>query len=234
MKVLLLVTLLFLASMASAQRGPVICIDPGHPSEVGRGTHGKRLTEVHVVWEVALLLKQKLQADGYQVVLTKRSEEQVVKNRRRAEIANNAHAALLLRLHCDAEGGRGFGTYYPSQQGSTQGMVGPSSEVLERSHAVAGPFHAAAAMSLKGLVPDRGLKTDLATAIGGKQGALTGSIFSEVPVLLVEMLVLTNPKDEAVALKPGGLDRLAEALRVGVHAAVPLRQQATSALDRFH
>ena len=34
-----------------------------------------------------------------------------------------------------------------------------------------------------------GVKTDRQTAIGGKQGALTGSVFSEVPVVTVEMLV---------------------------------------------
>lgn len=222
MKWALLGMALFLASLAAAQNRPVICIDPGHPSEVGRGTHGKLLSEVHVVWQVAVLLKKKLETDGYRVVLTKQSEEETVKNRRRAEIANDANAALLVRLHCDAEGGRGFGSYYPSRQGTAQGRTGPSQDVLERSLAMARPFHAAAAASLRGLVPDRGLKTDLATAVGAKQGALTGSIFSEVPVVLVEMLVLTNPKDEAVALRPGGMDRLAEALRAGVRAAVPL------------
>jgi N-acetylmuramoyl-L-alanine amidase len=33
--------------------------------------------------------------------------------------------------------------------------------------------------------------------VGARQGALTGSIFSQVPVVLIEMAVLTNPQDEA-------------------------------------
>lgn len=223
MKLILFLALMILFTSLAAAQSRVICIDPGHPSEVGRGTHGRQFTEIQVVWKVAVLLKQKLEADGYQVVMTKNSEEEFVRNKRRAEIANASHAALLVRLHCDAEGGRGFGTYYPSQQGKSQGVTGPSRQVIAESKAAAEKFHEGVVQSLNGLLPDRGLMTDLQTAVGHKQGALTGSVFSKVPVLLVEMLVLTNPKDEAVLTREDGFGRLAEALRSGVHSAVPLK-----------
>jgi N-acetylmuramoyl-L-alanine amidase len=42
-----------------------------------------------------------------------------------------------------------------------------------------------------------------------------------VPVILVEMLVLTNSKDEAVLTDEDGFNRLADALKAGVEAAVP-------------
>lgn len=223
MKVFLFLVLLGLFSGSFAAQSPVICIDPGHPSEVGRGTHGKKFTEIQVVWRVAILLKQKLEADGYKVVMTKNSEEEYVRNKRRAEIANESHAALMVRLHCDAEGGHGFGTYYPSQQGRSQGMTGPSKQVIASSKVAAQKFHSAVIESLNGFVSDRGLMTDLQTAVGHKQGALTGSIFSKVPILLVEMLVLTNARDENLLSGQDGFERLAEALRAGVHAAVPLK-----------
>jgi len=200
---------------------PVICIDPGHPSEVGRGTHGKKFTEVQVVWKVAVLLKKSLELDGYKVVMTKSSEEQYVRNKQRAETANKSGASLLLRLHCDAAPDRGFASYYPSQQGVSEGTRGPSASVLKASKAAAQKFHPAVIESLGGLVNDRGLMTDLQTAVGHKQGALTGSIFSKVPCILVEMLVLTNPKDEAFLTNDDGFDRLAQALKAGVEAAVP-------------
>jgi N-acetylmuramoyl-L-alanine amidase len=215
--------LLLAAAVGMASGKPVICIDPGHPSEVGRGTQGKKYTEIAVVWKVALLLKKKLEADGYRVVLTKKTEEEMVRNKRRAEIANASHAALLVRLHCDAEGGSGFRTYYPSRQGQVKGFRGPSAGVLRSSRVAASAFHRAAMASLGGMVANRGLKTDLATAIGAKQGALTGSIYSKVPVLLVEMLVLTNPSEEEFLSDHDGFEKLAEALRQGVHAAVRKR-----------
>lgn len=225
MKLLLLLLIVCcLAAGALAAEGPTICIDPGHPSEVGRGTHGKKYTEIEVAWKVALVLKKRLEEDGYRVVLTKSSENELVRNKRRAEIANDAHSALMVRLHCDAEGGRGIGTYYPSQQGVSEGVRGPSKHVLTESRESAEKFHRALVASLADLIPDRGLMTDLQTAIGHKQGALTGSVFSKVPVLLVEMLVLTNPKDEAILSEQDGFNRLAEALEAGVKAAVPIRR----------
>ena len=58
------------------------------------------------------------------------------------------------------------------------------------------------------------------TAVGGRQGALTGSVFSKVPVLLVEMVVLTNAKDEAFILSKQGRALMVDALAKGVLAAV--------------
>ncbi len=223
---LLILPIVSIADKPNAKRPtpnarPVICIDPGHPSEVGRGTHGKKYTEIQVVWKVAVLLKKRLEADGYKVVMTKSSEEEFVRNKKRAEIANKSGASLLLRLHCDAAPDHGFASYYPSQKGISEGTKGPSDSVLIASKSAANLFHPAVISNLDGLVPDRGLMTDLQTAVGHKQGALTGSIFSKVPVILVEMLVLTNPKDENVLTDKDGFNRLAEALEAGVEAAVP-------------
>jgi len=212
---------LLLTAFASAQlQGKVICIDPGHPSEVGSGTHGKKLTEMGVVWKQALLVKQRLEKMGAKVVLTKQSEKQFVRNKARAEAANKAHADFMLRLHCDAASGSGFASYYPSQQGKSEGVTGPSPELLARIAPIARRFHAALSAGLKGRLNDLGLKTDLQTAVGGKQGALTGSVFSKVPVVLVEIVVLTNPKDEAFIGSKEGEEAMADALAAGVVAAV--------------
>ncbi|RYG32538.1 N-acetylmuramoyl-L-alanine amidase, partial [bacterium] len=175
----------------------IVCIDPGHPSEVGMGTRGKKLTEVGVVWDVAQRLKTRLEKDGKTVVLTKDAERKFTKNRDRAAAANRAKADLMVRLHCDAAAGTGYAVYWPSQQGTAQGRTGPALEVIAKTGPIAKRFHAALAKEMKGLLRDNGLKGDRSTYIGGKQGALTGSIFSEVPVVLIELCVLTNPKDEA-------------------------------------
>ena len=203
---------------------PVICVDPGHPSENGVGTKGKVLTELEVCWQVAVKLKAKLQSDGYTVVLTKASLREKVTNKKRAEIANAAGAALMLRLHCDAGTGRGFASFYPDRVGKVGKVSGPPKFVLDSSEAVAAPFHKATVAVLKGHLPNAGLKTDRQTMIGGKQGALTGSIYSRVPTVLVEMCVLQNAKDEAFMRSKQGYEIMAEALRSGVRAAVPIEQ----------
>lgn len=215
----LLLTCSSVLSLAQLE-GKVICIDPGHPSEVGRGTRGKKLTELEVAWKMALLVKERLQRMGAKVVLTKDSLEQFVRNRDRAGAANDANADFMLRLHCDAADGSGFASFYPTQQGVAEKVKGPSLQLLKRIEPMAKRFHAAFAREMKGKLPDLGLKSDLKTAVGGKQGALTGSVFSKVPVVLVELVVLTNPKDEAFVASEAGQTSLADALAAGVVAAV--------------
>ena len=213
--------LLIAAAVGFALAQTTICVDPGHPSEVGVGTQGRRITELHADWVVAGKLRAILQRDGYRVVLTKSSEKEKVLNRRRAEIANGAHAALFLRLHCDAGTAPGFAVYYPAGQGRVGNAAGPSREVLAASLAAARRFYPAMVAALKGKMATRGLHTEMATKIGGRQGALTGSIYSKVPVLLVEMAVLQNAHDDAYIASPEGQEQMAQALAAGVEAANP-------------
>ncbi len=198
----------------------VVCIDPGHPSEVGVGTQGKSLTELHANWTIAVRLRDLLTKDGYRVVMTKSGEREHVRNRRRAEIANEAKADLMIRLHCDASPREGFAVYFPDRQGTAEGRTGPDNDVIRRTRPLAQRFHAALAAGLKGQLADQGLLSDTKTAVGGKQGALTGSIFSEVPVVLVEMATITLRHDEAFMLSESGQTKMAESLKAGVVAAL--------------
>lgn len=218
----LLVTISF-AQAAEARKplaGVVICIDPGHPSETSAGTSSRdhKLSERHVNWIEATKLRALLINAGAKVVLTKTYEEELVTNRERAEIANRAHANLLLRLHCDAGPQSGICTFYPDRQGTRFGVIGPSRDIIERSRDAARLFQPAVAKALSGSLPDLGIKGDSATFVGGKQGALTGSIFAEVPALTVEMCVLTNLHDYAFIRTPKGQVAMANALRAGVEA----------------
>ncbi len=205
--------------LAGTSAAQTICIDPGHPSEVGVGTRGKKITEIQAAWRMAGWLTERLEKRGYKVVLTKAKEGQMVKNRARAAVANQARADLMVRLHCDGNAQRGLAVYYPDRQGASQGQTGPSRLVIGRSGIAAVAFRGAVARSLRGQLTVHQLRSDNMTAVGAKQGALTGSIFSLVPVILVEMVVLTNSVDEAFFLKHGKT-KLADALEQGVVAAV--------------
>jgi N-acetylmuramoyl-L-alanine amidase len=206
-------------SPASPVRDFCVCLDPGHPSENNDGaklTNG--LSETSLNWEVALLLRQQLEKDGFKVVMTKKAEKEFVTNRHRAEIANAAGANLFLRLHADEGNSSGFTVYYPNQRGNWHGIEGPSAEVLASSKRAASLFHRAFAASLSGQLKDNGLHGEEGTFIGGKQGALTGSIFSEVPTLLVEMIFLTSARDAEWMKQDANKQAMARALAAGVHA----------------
>ncbi len=206
------------AARRAKPAGPVVCIDPGHPSEVNSGkTIQNGTSEVHIVWEVALKLRAVLEAEGITVVMTKAKELQLVRNKDRALIANRARANMMVRLHCDASNDQGFALYYPDRQGTTKdGVRGPTQDVIERSRQAATELHAGMAEVLKGKLKDGGVRGDSRTFVGSKQGALTGSIFSEVPVVTVEMVVLSNKADAEFIKKQAGQQAMARALAEGV------------------
>ena len=204
---------------ATPPRPFCVCLDPGHPSENNDGRellNGVR--EVEINWAVAQALKRMLEEKGYVVVLTKSSLTEYVTNKRRAEIANEAPADLMLRLHADSEGPSGFTFFYPRKQGQTKGVRGPSPAVIEASARVAKVFHKAFAAQLGQQLKDNGIKSDEQTFIGGRQGALTGSIYSAVPVLLVEMCNLANPADAKWISEPANQQAFAKALLAGASA----------------
>lgn len=215
--------------VTTAPERPVIVIDPGHPSETSSGAvvqHGT--TEVHVAWRVAVRLRSLLEARGYRVVMTKTRERELVRNRERARVANDARAALMLRLHCDASTERGYALYAPDRAGTAEGRTGPSAAVMRASREAADSIHAGMSARLAGALVDGGVRGDSRTYVGGKQGALTGSIFSEVPVVTVEMVVLSDRGDARFIKTDAGVARMASALADGVARYVPLRDQASA------
>lgn len=217
------VLLCFVPFRLCGQAAPVIVIDPGHPSENGMGARANGVSEVKVAWEVAVRLRRELQTAGYDVRMTKESERQVVRNAQRARIANDAGAALMVRLHCDAGNGAGFAVYYPDRPGTVEGRTGPSREVMVRSRAAALVLDSALSAVLSPrFLRNGGVLGDSHTYVGERQGALTASIFSLVPVATVEMAVLSHPADARFISSPVGQERMARALVVGIRRFVPL------------
>ena len=207
-----------LATPAPAHRG-VVVVDPGHPSEGALGASGPAgATEIQVNWAVAKKLEALLGEAGFRVVLTKLAEDELVTNRHRAEIGTLHGADMIVRLHCDAGSHTGTATFYPDRQGTRWGVTGPSHAVIEASRDLADVLHPAMIAALGPGWPDLGIKGDSKTAVGSRQGALTGSIFSSVPVVTVEMVVITQPDGESFIASEEGQDRMARALATGIQA----------------
>jgi N-acetylmuramoyl-L-alanine amidase len=203
----------------SAGHRTIVCIDPGHPSEIASGRNVQNGTnETHVAWSVAVQLRDVLESKGYEVVMTKSAEDELVRNKDRALVANRARAALMIRLHCDASQQSGYAVYYPDRTGRAKdGSVGPTQDVIEGSRRAASAIHASMSEGLEGALKDNGVRTDNDTKVGREQGgALTGSIFSDVPVVTVEMVVLSNAQDAEFIKAEAGQRRMALSIAEGV------------------
>jgi len=189
-----------------------ICIDPGHPSETNSGKAIQNgTTENHINWVISNRLDERLTSLGYEVVLTKQSEEEYVTNRRRAEIANEVNAALMLRLHSDTGPGSGFTFYVPDKEGTKDGHTGPPPEVRSAGRQAAEWLNRYLRDGI-GPLKSRGVLSETHTAVGNKQGALTGSIFARVPVVTMEMGFLSNPKDAEFLKSENGQAQIATVL----------------------
>jgi len=155
------------------------------------------------------------------VVLTKQHEKQVVTNRRRAEIANNANARLFVRLHCDVGSGHGFTWYYPDRSGTKDGVSGPPADVRAASRELAETMNQTMAPLLKDGLSANPVKTDASTHVGASQGGvLTGSIFARVPTALIEMCYLNESHDAQYIASPSGQQAMAKALAAGIMAYI--------------
>jgi N-acetylmuramoyl-L-alanine amidase len=213
-----LVVLVGLASVAAAvvtvhvagAAGPVVVVDPGHdrlanlrtepigPGSAtrkildGGGTHGvvTGIPEADLTLAVSLRLRTLLRRAGVRVVMTRtRTAGTSMGNVARAGIANRAHAALFLRVHADgasSNDARGTHTLTPAlRPGWTDDVYAPSRRAarLVQSELVR-------ALGF----PDRGIQ---------ERSDYTGFNWADVPVILVELGFMTNPReDRALATGP--------------------------------
>jgi N-acetylmuramoyl-L-alanine amidase len=199
----------------------VVAIDPGHQAKanyelepIGPGATTKRAKvssgtsspasgtpESEVTLAVGLKLRDALEALGVRVVMTRTTQDVDVPNSQRAKIANDAHANLAIRLHCNggASSAHGLFTLYPASiAGWTDDIAVASKEaatIIQR-----------AAIAATG-AQDRGLQ---------ERGDLTGFNWSDVPDVLVEMGFMTNAAEDKLLESGAYQDRIVQGLVNGI------------------
>jgi len=186
---------------SGALAGKVICIDPGHqgradtsPEPIGPGSSQTKpkvaggtsgvvthVPEGQTNLEIGLKLRTALEAQGATVVMTRTSQNVDVSNSQRAAIANDAHADLFIRLHCDGAASsstHGISMLVPAKTQWTGPIVSSS-----RS---AGEALQAAVIAATG-AKNNGVVT---------RGDLSGFNYCKVPSILIEMGFMTNPTED--------------------------------------
>ncbi|MGH3137109.1 MAG: N-acetylmuramoyl-L-alanine amidase family protein [Gaiellaceae bacterium] len=191
------------ASSAASAPVPVVVLDPGHDLRAnaatepigpgsstrkikdGGGTRGvvSGLAEAQLNLRVALRLRSLLEAAGIRVEMTRTKTAGVsIGNVARARVANEAKAALFLRIHADGSSdpsARGTHTLYPALRRSW------TDDVYVASKRAARVVQAELVRAIA--FPDRGLQ---------ERSDFTGFNWANVPVILVEMGFMTNATED--------------------------------------
>ena len=187
---------------ASALSGKIIVVDAGHglsknsgqeaiapgssqtkPKFVS-GTSGKNQTEEQLNLAVALKLEAALKKKGAVVHMTRETHETTRSNIDRATFANDLGADISVKLHADG-----------SENTSVKGvlMLVPGGQYIKDKNVItksdtAGKRVLEAVVDATGAV-NRGVSV---------RNDMTGFNWSTVPVILLEMGVMTNPEEDAL------------------------------------
>lgn len=211
----------------------VVCIDPGHganvdltPEPIGEGATQTRprkpggatgtttgVPEYEVVLDIGLKLREKLEAQGYTVVMVRTTNDVDISSKERAAVANGCDADLFVRLHCDgadSSSPHGFSTLVPGENEWTEDICQESQRAGQIMHPIC--------------VSETGAR-DAGVV---ERDDLAGFNYSKVPVVLFEMGFLSNPDEELKLVSDAYQDTLACAISDATAAYFAQTPQATS------
>jgi N-acetylmuramoyl-L-alanine amidase len=213
-----------------------IVVDPGHDSapnpgkepigpdsqerkiKDGGGTQGvvTGVPEHEVTLAISLRLRPILVRRGFCVTMTRsRATGRSLGNIERAKIANRGRAVLFVRVHADGSPNRqrnGTSVLYPAFH------PGWTDDILPESRTAARNLQEELVRELRsrdlGIVPRRDL---------------TGFNWADVPAVLVEIGLMSNPREDRLLTRPSYQRRAARALARGIERFVQVTRTDASA-----
>ncbi|MCD8367428.1 MAG: N-acetylmuramoyl-L-alanine amidase [Clostridiales bacterium] len=208
----------------TAATGHIVAIDPGHQAKgnsdlepigpgatekkakVSTGTSGVStgVAESSLTLTVSLQLRDALEAEGYQVVMTRESQDVNISNAERAQIATDAGAEIFIRIHANG-----------SENSSASG-------ILALSPSSANPYVASLYEDSYRL--SKLLVNELCAATGAKNlgvqtsDTMSGINWSTMPVSIVELGFMTNATEDQLLNSADYQAKLVEGMVNAVNA----------------
>ena len=209
--------------------GVIVCIDPGHQENGqyvtepnGPGLPGTSKTkggmaqgkvtlrkEDIVVLEVGMKLRDLLIREGATVVMTRTKQDEFHTNVERAEIANEAGAHIMLRLHCN----------YSSSNTSKSGIqiYCPVNSDYARAVADAAEYRALAESFLDEVKVAAGYELTDKTGTVRLNDTYVGSNWAKMLCFLVEMGYMSNPAEDVKLADAKYQEMLAQGMIEGIY-----------------
>jgi len=172
-------------------------------AKVAGGATGvsSKKAESQINLEVALKLRDELQARGYTVVMTRTSQNVNISNQQRAKIGNQNKAAAVIHLHCDGAGASARGAHTISITNDNPYC----SQIYKESSRLA-----------KSVINAYCQKTGIKNRGVSYRDDLTGLNWSEVPAIYLEMGFITNSTEDKLLSDPSFQYNCAKGIANGI------------------
>lgn len=196
----------------------LVVIDPGHqqkanlnlePIGPGATTQKYKVTdgttgvvtkkrEAVLVLEMASVLKEKLEAKGIQVLMTRTSQDVDISNKERATFANDHKANLFLRLHAD-------GSENPNQSGFAVLTPAEGSPYTKEIYAES--------LQISQTIVNKMRENQQVKVNGIKfRDDLSGFNWAKVPGVLLELGFMSNPEEDKKLSDPQYVNSLLQSV----------------------
>ena len=202
----------------------IIVLDPGHSAVVATGmepigpgaseqkaadasgTSGvlSGVPEYELTLNVSLQLKEVLEQRGYQVIMTRESNDVPISCIQRAEVANNANADAYVRIHANGSensSAKGAMTICTTSNSPYNSAIYGESKAL--SEAILDKY-----CEVTGCNKEYVWETD----------TMSGNNWSQVPVTIVEMGYMTNPEEDVLMQTAEYQQKMVQGIADGIEA----------------
>lgn len=219
-----------------------VVIDAGHGGHDTGAIGPSGIYEKDAALGMALALKEKLEAAGLEVLLT-RDDDSFVKLEDRSRIANRARGDLFVSIHCNAAPSpkmRGIETYTLNvasnryavrlaarENASSEKGMGDLQYILAdlTTKANTDESRRLAAQVQAHLVGSLSAKHKGVRDLGTKEALFYVLLGAKMPAILVETSFISNPEDEKLLGSPGYQNEVAQALTDAVKDFLALRER---------